>query len=88
MLKLVINSAEGLVAVIENYDGPVPRAGDYIFRPPLDDDGVSDLSTHGNNVMSVKTVTWGIIMRPPAGLTDDGPRHFTGRHLPMVEVWV
>jgi len=36
--------------------------------------------------MSVKSVTWGIIMRP--GRLRGEPKCFTGRTEPMVEVWV
>jgi hypothetical protein len=90
-VKLIIRTQpepdhDGLVAMIEDYEGQVPRAGEYIFHPPLDDDGRADLSTHGNNVMSIKSVTWGIIMRP--GRASGGVKYFTGRTEPMVEVWV
>jgi len=90
-VKLIIRTQpepdhDGLVAVIEDYKGQVPRAGEFIFHPPLDDDGRSDLSVHGCQVMSVKSVTWGIIMRP--GRLRGEPKCFTGRTEPMVEVWV
>ena len=86
-MKLIIKTlGEGpqVVAVIEDYTGQVPRAGDAIFHPPFEDDGTSDLSLYGNNVMTVKSVIWGIIARPPKL----GPKDFTGRTAPMVEVWV
>jgi hypothetical protein len=81
-MKLIIRDNDGLVAQIDNYDGQVPRAGDYIFYPPMDDTGTGDISTRSTNVMSVKTVTWGIIMREP------GFGYFTGRTEQIVEVWV
>jgi hypothetical protein len=40
-----------LVADLPEWDGPVPRAGDYIFHPPL---GPSPEGIAG----CVKTVTW------------------------------
>jgi hypothetical protein len=82
-MKLIIRESDGLVAEIEDYRGPIPRAGEYIFHPPLDDDGFSDLSVHGTNVMSVKSVTYGIITRPRKG-----ENHFVGRPGPVVEIWV
>jgi len=81
-MKLIIREHDGLVAQVDDYDGPVPRTGDYIFHPPLDDTGTGNLSVHGTSVMSVKTVIWGIIARKP------GLDHFTGRAEPMVEIWV
>ena len=81
-MRLVIRENDGLVAQVDEYDGPIPRAGEYIFHPPLDDTGTGDLSVHGTNVMSVKSVIYGIIMR------ESGVGHFTGRTEPMVEVWV
>lgn len=82
-MRLIINSQDGLVARVDDYQGPVPRQGEYIFHPPFNDDGESDLHTHGNNVMSVKTVTYGIITRP-----ENGEEHFVGRPVQVVEVWV
>jgi hypothetical protein len=37
------------VAEVDNYAGPVPRVGEYIWH------------NNGRNVMQVKAVTWGII---------------------------
>jgi hypothetical protein len=81
-VTLVITSAEGLVGRIEDYRGPIPRRDEYIFHPPLDDDGTSDISVHAG-VMSVKSVTYGILTRP-----QHGEKHFTGRPVQVVEVWV
>ena len=74
-MKLVINSSEGIVGIIQDYDGPVPRRGDYIGHPTLD-------GRHSTNVMSVKTVTHYILTRTP------GAGHFTGHSSPEIEVWV
>jgi hypothetical protein len=82
-VTLLINSTDGLVARVEGYRGPVPRMGEYIFHPPLDDDGTGDLTVHGTGVMSVKSVTYGILTRP-----QHGEEYFTGRPVQVVEVWV
>lgn len=82
-MKLIIREPEGLVAQIDGYDGPIPRPGEFIFHPPLDDDGTSEPSLPGTSVMSVKSVTYGILTRPR-----NGEKHFVGRPEPMVEVWV
>lgn len=83
-MLLIINSQDGVVARVDNYQGPIPRAGESIFHPPTDDDGWSDLSVHGTDVMTVNTVTYGIITRPRSG----SKPHFVGRPLNVVEVWV
>ncbi len=83
-MLLIIREQDGVVARVENYQGPLPRAGECIFHPPTDDDGWSDLSVHGTDVMSVKTVTYGIITRSKTRELD----HFVGRPLNVVEVWV
>lgn len=82
-MRLIIRENEGVVAEIGDYTGPVPRAGEYIFHPPLNDDGTSDLSLHGTNVMSVKSVNYGIVTRP-----QHGEGHFVGRPVQIVEIWV
>ena len=82
-MKLIIRESGGLVAEVEDYTGPIPRPGEYIFHPPQGDDGHGDLSVHGTNVMTVKTVTYGIITRPR-----NGEKHFVGRPVQVVEIWV
>lgn len=32
-LRLVISEGNELVALVEDYEGPVPRAGEYVHRP-------------------------------------------------------
>ena len=34
-MRLVIEQDNETIAVLDNWDGPVPREGDYIFHPPL-----------------------------------------------------
>lgn len=80
-MKLIVNSREGIIGEIEDYAGPVPRAGEYIFHPPLEEDG---FTAHGG-VMSVKSVTYGILTRYPLA---GEPAHFTGLAEPYVEVFV
>lgn len=82
-MKLIIREPDGLVAEVDDYDGPVPRPGEYIFHPPREDDGFSDLSLPGTNVMMVKSVIYGIITRPRKG-----ENHFVGRPCQIVEIWV
>lgn len=83
-MLLVIMQEGDVVARIEDYTGPVPRQGDALFLPPLDDKGgTAELTFPGCNVMTVKSVAWGIIARPR-----NGEKHFVGRPEPMAEVWV
>lgn len=74
-VRLVITSSEGPVAELDGYTGPVPRPGEYISRP-------SGHARAQPNVMSVKSVTYGILDR--AGPTEP----FTAAAQPWVEVWV
>jgi hypothetical protein len=82
VIKTLDNGAH-LVAQVDDYDGPIPRVGESIFHPPYDDDGQSNLSLHGTNVMTVHTVIYGIITRPK-----NGEGYFTKRPVQVVEVWV
>lgn len=82
-VRLIIRGREGIVARVEDYRGPVPQAGQAVFHPSLGDDGTSDMSLHGNNVMNVKSVIIGMIGRP-----QNGEAHFTGRPVTVVEVLV
>ena len=81
-MKLIIVEAPGntLVAEVDDYTGPVPRPGEYIAHPPLP--GTPEVPGAANNVMGVKTVTYGILTRPER----DG--HFVGRPEPYVEIHV
>lgn len=75
-MKLIIKSAEGhLIASIDDFQGTIPQKGEYIYHPPL----------HGGppvNVMSVKSVTHGILAR------EGDLNHFVGSAEPFVEVHV
>lgn len=85
-LKMIISSNEGVIGTIDNWEGPVPRPGDYIFHPMLDNREVLGRGD-GGNVISVQTVTWGILARPRVRTGQ-----FTGRTEeyggPYVEVFV
>lgn len=84
-MQLIIVESPGstLVAKIDDYTGPIPHPGEYIFHPPLNPaENTADRAVH-MNVMSVKTVTYGIIARP-----DAGQDHFIGNAEPFVEVHV
>jgi hypothetical protein len=81
-VRLVIIQGHETVARVEDYDGPVPRVGEYLFHPDLDDDGTSDMSLHGTGIAGcVKAVTWGLYTRPR-----NGEPYFTRRPVPVVEV--
>ncbi len=81
-VRLIVVQAGETVARVEDYDGPVPRVGEYLFHPDLDDDGTSDMSLHGTGVAgSVKAVTYGVYTRP-----QDGEPYFVKRPVPVVEV--
>lgn len=73
-----------LVARIEDYDGPIPQQGDYLFNPDLDDNGTSDLTLHGAGIAgSVRCVTYGIYTRP-----QNGEPYFVGRPVKVVEIQI
>ncbi len=75
-LRVIIEQDNETIAVLDNWDGPLPRKDDYIFHPPLNGGPEPAEGGHmpGRGVMQVKLVTWGILARP-AG---NGP-WFTGR---------
>lgn len=74
-MRLTITCSEGLVAELPDYQGPIPRAGEYISRPSGYDNVMP-------NVMTVRTVTYGILDRA-------GPSApFTAAAEPWVEVFV
>ena len=54
MIHMRIMQEGELVVDLPNWNRPIPRVGDYIFHPPLEE--VPD--HHGPNVGCVKTVTW------------------------------
>lgn len=54
------------VADLPDWDGPIPRAGEYIFHPPFGNQDVIPDSTTGI-AGHVKIVTWRTHDRSPAG---------------------
>jgi hypothetical protein len=79
-VRLIITHGGEVVADIPGYDGPVPRAGEYVVRPR----GREPERGLGEDVMSVKVVSYGIIARPEDGKA----KCFTGAAEPFVEVIV
>jgi hypothetical protein len=80
-VRLIITESDQIVADIPDYQGPVPRAGEYIHHPREEqpEPGLSP-----DHVMSVKLVSYGIIARP----ADEDVKHFVGAAEPFVEVVV
>jgi hypothetical protein len=67
-MKLIITGDTGeIVAQVNNFTGPIPRKGEYIYHPPLRADYAP------SNVMRVKAVTHSILARP-----SHGEKHFVG----------
>ena len=77
-MKVIIveNPGKTLVGVIDDWAGPIPGAGDYIFHPPIGEHRPEA------NVMSVKSVTWRMLARTA------GAGHFTAHPEPCVEIHV
>ena len=76
MQLTIIHGNGDVIAEIQDYAGPIPRVGEYIYHPPL-----NPRRGDFQNVMHVRTVRYGILTR--AG----GP-HFTGNADPYVEIVV
>lgn len=84
-MKLIIaEHGEGLVGVLDNYDGPVPRDGEFIIHPALGDHGDSEPDpSHIGNVLQVRgKPVYGLMARP-----SNGEPYFVGRPEPYVLVW-
>jgi hypothetical protein len=80
-VRLIITQENQVVAIIEDWQGPVPQKGDYIHHP-RGDEPVPGMFPDGT--MIVKThPAWGIIARPR-----NGEGYFTGAAEPFVEVTV
>lgn len=79
-MRLIITQENQTVADVPGWEGPVPRAGEYIHSPKEAQPAPGLLDGR----MRVKLVSWGIIARPGEG----GPGHFTGAAEPFVEVVV
>ena len=72
------SDGNALIAVIEDYEGPVPCEGQYLFHP-----GRTDADYNGGIAGTVKTVTYALYKRP-----QNGEPHFVGRITPVVEVTI
>jgi hypothetical protein len=76
-MRLVILQDDQLLTRIDNYEGPVPRTGEYVYVPSHGDYGHSN-EIPPTNVVQVKTVTWHLMARP--GQTS-GVDYYVGRSL-------
>lgn len=83
-IRLIITAFDGykVIADIPEWNGPVPSQGDYIHRP-ADGQGM-----YPDSVMTVKSVSWGIIARPASRLAGEATRPFTAASEPFAEVHV
>jgi len=72
------SDGNALIAVIKDYEGPVPRVGEYLFHP-----GQTDADYDGGIAGEVKSVTWALYKRP-----QNGEPYFVGRLTPVVEVTI
>lgn len=78
-MKLIIVQEGQLVAVVSDWDGPVPRTGDYLYHPEPGDYGQPRVN--GDIAGCVKQVVWGIHGRNKAE-----KRFFVGALEPFAEV--
>lgn len=74
-----------LVAIVEDYQGQLPRVGEYLILPPMTDDGTQDFAMNSwqANCKAVKRISWSILGRP-----QHGEDHFTGRQNQSVEIFI
>lgn len=78
-MRLIITEGSQVVADVRDYEGPVPRPGDYIHHPR----GTEPVpGLHEDGFMQVKQVDWGIVGR------QEGAGYFVGAAEPFVEVFV
>jgi hypothetical protein len=84
---MIIRQGSSLIAVLEGYDGPVPRVGEYFIHPDLHDDGFTDPAGGFISPVAgcVKQVQYLIYTRPRKGEYAD---HFVKRPVPYVEVYI
>jgi hypothetical protein len=80
-MRLIITQDNQLVADVPDYEGPVPRPGDYIHHPTETEPAPG---LYPDGTMIVKQVGWGIIARPGR----KSVKHFVGAAEPFVEVIV
>jgi hypothetical protein len=74
-MHMRIMQGSDLIADLPEWDGPIPRVGEYIFHPPYDD-GIEGIAG------CVKTVTWRTHDRP----ADRGAKSFVQTAHPYVEI--
>jgi hypothetical protein len=79
MITLIVTQARQAVAVVEEWEGPVPRVGDYMYHPESGEGAGGKLN--GAIAGCVLQVIWGIYARPPKDL-----RHFVKSGAPFAEV--
>lgn len=72
---IVESPGDAVVGVVEDWPGPVPHAGEYIFHPPSG-------GRPETNVMRVKTVTYRMLTRPVSGA------YFTAHPEPYIQIHV
>ncbi len=75
-MRVDIVQGGALVGTVDDWQGPLPGKGDYIFHPPFAGESES-------GVMSVKVVTFRMLTRPVPAVG-----HFTGHPDPYVEICV
>lgn len=85
-IRLIITQGNEVVADIPEWDGPVPREGDYIHHPA----GTEPVPGLSDGFMLVKSdPIWGIMARPGLPLAgEEEVSHFVGAAEPFVEISV
>jgi hypothetical protein len=77
-MHMRITQGRDLIADLPEWDGPIPRVGEYIFHPPYGQGGLDPEGIAG----CVKTVTWRTHDRP----ADRGAKSFVQTEHPYVEI--
>lgn len=78
-MKLIVTQEDQAAAVIDNWEGPVPRQGDYLYHPGPGDYGQPRVN--GNTAGCVRQVIWGIHGRHKAE-----KQYFASAREPFAEV--
>lgn len=84
---IITDSDSSVIADMPAYEGPVPRVGEYLFHPRLDDDWRDDVRyamPRDAIAGCVKAVTWALHGRP----TQLRAKYFVTRRFPYVEVQI
>lgn len=77
MITLIITQGRDTVAVIDEWDGPVPEVGHYMYHPDRPEPKIG-----GAIAGCVAQVVWGIFSRP----RENRPAYFVKSGAPFVEV--